>query len=145
MFLCHQSGHPQSLSFNQAVLSKTRKSIAEPAAKRRKRRKKDGNLAFSCAFCAFSRPTLPHPELAFACHRPLDRSHELHLHRANRLHRRRRRLHGQHILSRRHALMAAAPTAHQTAVLGTRKGVLGPSRFRGLKRQGYRHLIAARC
>jgi hypothetical protein len=45
--------HPQSPLFNQASLSKTRKSIAEPAEKRRKRRKRDGDLAFSCASCDF--------------------------------------------------------------------------------------------
>ena len=45
--------HPQSPIFNQAGLSKTRKSIAEPGAKRRQRRKRDGNSAFSCVFCDF--------------------------------------------------------------------------------------------
>ena len=50
-----QVEHSQRPIFDQPSLSKARKPIAETAAKRRKSRKRDGNRAFSCAFCAFSR------------------------------------------------------------------------------------------
>ncbi len=47
--------HSQRSLFDQPSLSKARKPIAETAAKRRRRRKRYGNGAFSCAFCASSR------------------------------------------------------------------------------------------
>ena len=54
--------HSQSRIFDQESLSKAQKPTTGPAAKRRKGRKRDGNSAFSCAFCAFSRLTHLLPE-----------------------------------------------------------------------------------
>src|ERR1035437_805730 len=55
--------HSLSPIFDQVGLSKARKPTSEPAAKRRKRLKRDGNWAFFCEFCASSRPTHLPPEV----------------------------------------------------------------------------------
>ena len=55
--------HPQRPIFDQVSLSNTRKPNPEPAAKTRKSRKREGNLAFFCGFCASSRLTHLPPEV----------------------------------------------------------------------------------